>query len=172
MTDTAPDVATLEALLERVKQSTGPDREIDAGLFMSIDSGFPEKAFRLYGLPDAGLFGTGAYTSVKAPNFTGCVSSALALVEKALPATDSCPADSPTSSGWKIGLYRGTTPSCDKYAVWECMIRKHGGKEIWHHAPTAPLAILAALLQAKIAIVSGVFEESRKMAQATEEPRT
>lgn len=124
----------LEGLVERLREAKGPDREIDGDLFFELDPEFPNFAMHMSALPDPATFATGAYTSVKAPAYTSSIDAALALVERVLP-------------GWRYDLHspRFGTP-------FEAVLMDGDGaarKIVVSTAPTAPIAILAALLTAK-----------------------
>lgn len=160
-----PDPAALKSLRKRVAKANGPDWMLDAEI---------AAAFKYYvSISDAGMFVhswggewkaingrvhlLGSYGSggnFRPEHFTASIDATLALVERVLPVCDGWPDDSLPSSGWKIGLYlyRGTTPiGANDFASWECMIRPHAGEVKPVHGPTAPLAILLALLDALLA---------------------
>lgn len=129
----------LNELLERVKAATGPDREIDVALLHLWDP--DHEALRSYDeryqieLRD-GVFSVwktdGGYSaSVPFPRFTASIDAALALVGRVLP-------------GWNVQF--GTLKSGGARARVALDWPEVAPLDECYDAPTAPLAILAALL--------------------------
>lgn len=129
----------LQVLLERVKAASGPDREMDAAVWLALEPGVTRKQWsyihtasgqecRMDETRDA----TGRLIVV--PSFTASIDAALALVEKVQPATM-----------WAVGNME-MGPFCRLVAP------TRGGGYVGGYyeanANTEPLAILAALLTA------------------------
>lgn len=123
-------------LLERVKAATGPDRELDAEI--EVAARWLEAA-RIGIKPEyrapwranrAGMVGDG-HIDYLAPTFTASLDAALALVERVLPVCGWAVGKSPSGIGWA-----------------RCI--KPYQAEFYCEAPTSPLALLTALLTAKI----------------------
>jgi hypothetical protein len=147
-----PDLPTLKSLLARVEGATGADRELDGDLWWTLDHGRAERVFstgalglpRRYPatLPIPGGLGR-AGVQAMAPEFTASLDAALALCERVLPGCGIdiglYPAEPP---GRPTPLAEATMRACDSghpfVAVRPCF------------APTAALALLAALLKALI----------------------
>lgn len=121
----------LSELLERVKATTGPDREIDGLLAIAFAPEGEERAelgeaTKLYGKYwYRHQYGEGSQLS---PHFTSSIDAALALVERCLP-------------GWKWNVGHDANDELH-VTVW------HGVTERDEYAATAPLSILAAFLSA------------------------
>lgn len=128
----------LQVLLERVKAASGPDREMDAAVWLALEPGVTRKQWsyihtasgqecRMDETRDA----TGRLIVV--PSFTASIDAALALVERVLP-------------GWfgKVS-FNGRGSFC---WLWEpgVLDDDDDGKPIYGKTPA--LAILAALLTA------------------------
>lgn len=152
------DLATLSALKARVEAATGPDRELDGALY-AVQQGWDAAHWGSDGLQrlklqsrdgDRYVYGFCGESADdhEVPYFTDSVDDALALAEQALPATKAYPPGAAASSGWKITLYRGMTPTDEPQACWEANIRPHGKDGHTADAPTAPLAVLAAVIAA------------------------
>lgn len=125
------DVSGLEELLERVKAATGPDRELDGDIAEALGIN-PKGSFRMRSSPDKAAFGIGAYSSWKPDPLTASIDAALALVERVLP-------------GWTYNFGNVGEDDCG----WACLTQPEGDcTDFGASAPTIPLAILAALLQA------------------------
>lgn len=129
-------MAELAELLERVKAETGPDRELDIAIGLAV-GGFERVQRGILGvveyrfwMPEGG-WNSGSST-VMIPKFTASLDAALALVERALPGAE-----------WSVGHN-----ACDDF-VATCWVQ--GVEDLDYHAPTAALALLAALLSALIA---------------------
>lgn len=135
---TPPDLGALLALRDRVVACcVEGDRDLD------------EEITRAFGrVSHVGIPVCAGYGGIAA--FTLDLNAAMRLVEYHLPPIKAFAPGSPTSSGWKINLYRGMTPTGEPHASWECCIRPHAGRDDWHSAPTAALAVLLALLSALI----------------------
>lgn len=119
-------MSDIDELLDRVRGSTGPDRELDIAFWLMFD---PESADK--------------YSAGKVPlpwlwNVTESIDAALALVERVLPGTAS------ERTAWR-GHYRCTLIETNEEG-WQ-----NGGKHFRIEATSQasePLAILTALLQA------------------------
>lgn len=124
-------MTTLSALLDRVSEARGGDREID---HLVHDALVEPIGNRIYNTKANG--GQFICADVTAPEYTASIDAALALVEKKLPGW-----------AWKLDRAFGEPP----YIVAVVASRPidvtaaHAGE-----APTAPLAILSALLRALI----------------------
>jgi hypothetical protein len=122
----------LKELLERVEKATGPDRDIDFDLAELLD----EFAF----VPTFGMAGNwykrpvqyGLTTDV--PAYTASIDAAVALVGKVLP-------------GWSWVVGRNDTDS-----EHMCIMGDSPQNEFESEGSSPPLAILAAMLRALIAI--------------------
>lgn len=120
-------MSDLMELLERVKAATGPDRELEYALvchFFGADEGLLHE-----------IHGINLY------RLTASIDAALALVERKLPGwvVDDLSQNSRLAGdpwGCKLASYYGSDPSRNRSAV------------SGYDYPTAPLAILAALLSA------------------------
>jgi hypothetical protein len=138
---------SLHELLERVKAASGPDRELDAAIHMAVlPDDFASKIMRGDYATHSWRLGSGGVSYVS-PNsggtsggshpvaaYTASIDAAVALIERVLPG---CEWDVSTASGGRAG-----------YEVE--IVRPHGGA--WTRpGPTPPLALIAALLEAKIA---------------------
>jgi hypothetical protein len=126
---------SLHELMERVKAESGPDRELDARLWC-----FAEGAkFSHLARHDAAMIyfiegKPGSCRETGWPTYTASIDAAVALIERVLPG---CEWDVSTASGGRAG-----------YEVE--IVRPHGGA--WTRpGPTPALALVAALLEAKIA---------------------
>jgi hypothetical protein len=121
----------LEELREMVGKATGPDRELD----VALGALWPDPPFNVT---------TAILRNAKpvCPAFTASIDAALALVERKLP-----------GCRWYIGRNPEAKRECD--ATLEASNGTAGGAD----APTAPLAILAALLDALALIVSPAREK-------------
>lgn len=148
---TATD-ADLNALLDLVRSATGPDREIDLALLHLWQP--DHDALRTYDASYSveirdGVFSVwkrdGGYSaSIPFPRLTASIDAALALTERLLPGwvVDDLSQNSRLAGdpwGCQLGLYHGADPSKNMQAL------------SGHDFSDAPLAILAATLQALIA---------------------
>lgn len=126
----------LSELIERVRQATGPDRELDAALFIALveptwhtspkDPG-AVAADKQYFWPEGKLKYLTRNSKV-APYYTASVDAITALIEKKLP-------------GWKWNI--GHDANDELHAtIW------HGVTEHDEYAPTAPLALCLSFLLA------------------------
>ncbi len=135
-------MSDLTALLDRVRAATGPDRELDADLWWALarDSaertywratlGKPQKA------PDRLPDGLGRIAvRGRSPMASGSIDAALALAERMLPGTA------------RPGFVQQPDRSWHGTILWVEPEDAECPEEV---APTAPLAILAALLSALI----------------------
>lgn len=125
-------------LLERVKAATGPDKVLDTAIWewtgvelsdaVQIEGARTRVRETVEGLTTTRFYAT-------APTYTASVDAALALVERKLPGWE-----------WTVSTDRSKT------RFWSDMHRvvaKGELETVWGgRAPTAPLAILAALLSA------------------------
>jgi len=136
-------MSQLEELLERIRAAKGADREIDG----DIAAAFEIAPSHLPRVTDVGRSWLWAdfvppddWETWEAPAFTASIDAALALVERVLP-------------GWRLTLrqmssqWRATMMDAGCSPGMTLML----GFSTAEFAPTAPLAILAALLSALIA---------------------
>lgn len=126
-----------QGIIERVRAATGADRELDGDLFFELDPDFPNFALHMSSAPDPATFATGAYTSVKAPAYTGSTDAALALAEKVLPGM--CPGIGQNVHHKYWSAWLSTTNSAGTVPV------EIGSAT---HQSSAPLAIILATLLA------------------------
>lgn len=75
---------TATGILTRLKAAMGPDRDLDA-MIASVLQIMPSNAFLPSASLDPGTFGTGAYTTWRAPDWTSSIDASLALVKQMLP---------------------------------------------------------------------------------------
>lgn len=121
---------SLSALLKRVEEATGPDRELDLEICRALD---PEQfehernQARLRALgPD----------EILSPTYTSSLDAALALVEKELP-------------GWRLRLETGSDYSSASFAYgWGGRAKSTGTEE--RSDSNAALCIIASFLRFKI----------------------
>lgn len=137
------EMTEIGELLERVKAATGPDRKLDRAIGLSVGGLKSVEEFGMAGnwwerFTEGGL-------TVGLPPYTASIDAALALVERVLPgwvvsdlSQNSRHAGDPW--GCELALYFGSEPSKNRSAFsgWDF--------------PTAPLAILTALLSALTAL--------------------
>lgn len=122
----------LSELLERVKAATGPDRDLDAAIGKALGA-----EFKARNVHRRGHYIGGKPVLLRVaedyPRFTASVDATLALVERCLP-------------GWRYDIHspRFGTPFEGVLMDGDSASRRI----VVGHAPTAPLAILSALLQA------------------------
>jgi hypothetical protein len=145
-------MTTLQDLLARVEAAEGPDREIDAAIYNAMVDDGGRKAFRVTDwtrgrAPMLGRYHDGWLTGKSDSDiyaddlvrFTASIDAALALVERALP-------DSYVELSGPRKYLHIPTPVPNR---WCASIVEPGYRGGWGATP--PLAILAALLKAKIA---------------------
>lgn len=146
---------TLEALLERVRNASRPDREMDAELFVAINGwklakvppdAFGENACEIY-TPDGKLFGGGfqyppkgklsPFYHVSNEPYTASIDAALGLVRRVFPGTMRCVGSMEDGPFCRLVVPdgRGGYINGERFAT----------------ARTEPLAAVAALLTALIA---------------------
>ncbi len=145
-------MSDLKELLELVENATGPDREIDADLFVALinpewvtskkDPGFAAADKRSF-WPE----GKARYITrdcKPAPQYTASIDAAVALVERMLP-------------GWSIEMVRTRYCTVEMWKADEQGFFNSGRDPIVRRTEgyTLPLAILAALLKALIAQEGG-----------------
>ena len=128
----AEQIEVLKGLLERVKAAEEGSHPLNVEVGRAIDADVP-----------------GAW-----PDYSRSSDAAVALAERALPAIKAFKAGSPASSGWKLTFYRGMTPTSESFGFWEANIRPHGKDGSTETGRTLPLAILSALLSAKLALLT------------------
>ena len=123
---THPDTA---ALLARLTAATGPDRELDAEIYCTLDPTW--KAKQAPTAQATGWVSKGPYTRL-APDYTGSLDAALTLV--------------PENHMWFLG---NLDPSDMRFSATISVVGNIGA-EIWRsiHA-TAPLALTIAALRAR-----------------------
>ena len=138
---TTPSKPALSALLERVKNAKGADREIDADLLMVF--GPPDnqalwnwRAMQPRGTKDRALVEVQReYALKRGPRLTASLDASLALCERVLP-------------GWEILITNEGDPA-DK---WVASIGPRDTFQSFEaERPSAPLALLSALLEARLA---------------------
>lgn len=86
---------------------------------------------------------------IQAPDYCRDAEAAFELAEALLPVPPGWVEGAPSSTGWKIGVYRGMLATGERGCVWEAMIRPHGIQ--WgydHSAKWAALAIVRSLMRA------------------------
>lgn len=144
--------ANLEDLLARVQAATGADLELD-GRIAKVAREIPPAAVfmreNVYGQESDTWYtgGYGAYVFHYPEPYTESIDAALALVERLLGGSARHPVECTLSS---VG-YPSRKGRHWKAAVW-AGVEKDGA---YHNAPTAPLAILAALITALLAQAQG-----------------
>lgn len=145
---------TIEQLIERVEKAEGPDREIDALVAELFDlpdcvgpDCFPEVFRNIIARVKAKGFGS---DDPDVAFYSSSIDAVVRLIETCLPATEDYAKGAPPSSGYKIGLYRGPTPTRTvTSAHWTCMLRRHGQDAGYdHYAKTPALALLLGFLRA------------------------
>lgn len=122
----------LTELLERVRKAEGPDRELDFWLTCLVQNGGRLGQFR----SASAWVEAATHFGWNSPRFTSSIDAAVGLVERILSEANYYGADR-DPGGWSAYVSRNNVPS------------GHWVFEAEHK--TAPLAILAALLQALIA---------------------
>lgn len=153
-------MSNLAALVDRLKELREADRETDALLWAEIEGCDVRVAYgeviarnretgrdvRL-GFVDPTPLRSNFY-GWDGPAYTANMDATLEFVERILP-VHGFSESSPPSSGWKIGVYRGMTPTGAPHGFWEAMVRPHAGKAGYDHsAPTPSLALLLATVSA------------------------
>ena len=120
----------LQSLRERLAEAAGPDLELDGAIMLAVGAGKGELGWYWPGEPNV----QHAYDW---PYLTASIDAAVALAKRVVP----------NFHRWTAGEGRGETFA---YIDW-----REGDDENWDrktgpvcHAPTAPLAILSALLAA------------------------
>lgn len=136
----------LNALLERVKAATGPDRGLDADLLEMANIGYYDytRSNYEYQADDANRMDLTKEWWHPFPTRT--IDAALALTERVLP-------------GWiVVNLCEWDAEVLRARGPWTCILKLGGTQDDFrapkgrcNHAPTAPLAIIAATLAALIA---------------------
>jgi hypothetical protein len=128
-----PKVETLRSLIDRLEAGTGADRELDARIYynLALTKTSP------YALSEDDWvrhFQSGVpLNDGEPPPLTGSIDASLALVELLLP-------------GWFLHLdYAGDREAEHR---WRCTV---GNETPYTRAPTAPRAILIALMRALLA---------------------
>lgn len=152
----------LAPLIKRLASLKAADRETDALLWAEFDNRDVHIVYgeviarerngghdiRLGFVDPSPRTGNSNFYGWDGPAYTANMDATLEFVERILPVHGFAP-DSPPSSGWKIGLYRGMTPTGAKHGCWDAMVRPHGGDAGYdHRAPTPSLALLQAALSA------------------------
>lgn len=131
-----------DTLLERVKKAVGPDRAIDGDLFIEFTPGIQE-AGRIDRDFTGGVVGwwptDGPYQSAReVPRYTASIDAALALLDRVLPGAE-----------WTRSMDSVNTDGTELVEIaWRANEDNDWIIEIGR-AHSTPLAILAALLQAK-----------------------
>ena len=127
------------SLIERARSATGPDRELDADIYLGLLGGevqwrqanYTMEMYPVARRPSANH--VGGYEHEQVPLYTASIDAVLALVERCLP-------------GWWVhGL--GKSPL---HGLWWCTLYSLDAKKAVEveEFDTPPLAILSALLQA------------------------
>lgn len=127
------DMTGHNELIERLKVATGPDRELDEAIALALcdEHFFAQLADAPEGT-GCEMYRMGHHSFSSALRVTSSVDAALGLVERMLP-------------GWKWNIGYDANDELQA-TVW------HGVTEHDEYAPTAPRALLAALLSALGAI--------------------
>lgn len=131
----------LHALLERLEDATGPDRELDALIALALDGAVGIVRASAEGRPNEPFLTQSADGEEDAlEGYTASVDAALALVERVLP-------------GWRVAL--NSDPH--RVPLWSAQLKKSG--DDWKlHGETAPIPALAlciAVVRAEIALREG-----------------
>lgn len=133
-------MTSLPELLKRVEAASGPDRELDAAVEVALDQQTADGRARA-------RYYSGYRDDELPPPLTASIDAALALVEMVLPGWF-----------WNIGQFPNIRAQLAQPTVTEF------GNAIGHRADetagTIPLAILAALLKAKIAETGSIVAGS------------
>ena len=135
-------MSDLSTLAERLEAATEPDRKLDADLWWAFKRPAAERCFwnGALGLPrklgendpmPSGLGRSGCISM--APPYTASIDAALALVEAMLP---------PYGWSWRVQHTLGS----ERASIWREGLRSEWSISLT--APTAPLAILRALVAA------------------------
>lgn len=132
----------LSALIERVENATGPDRELDALIFRVLDLKLPDQ-FLSMGIKLSWQADGSATVPVgdmqvryEPPHFTSSLDAALALVEEILPGTF-----------WHVA--KGRTRPDEPLFGAELVSPEHGGVNVAvEHESSVALALILALLRA------------------------
>lgn len=129
-------------LSQRLAEATGASRELDALIVEALNLA-PDGSFRMHGLPDLAMWGTGPYTSWTAPAYTASLDAALSLVERALPEWFAIY----LSAEYSGGADRRWSSVTGKFS---CTLArdKHSYVDVTGTGATLPLAVLSALLTA------------------------
>lgn len=143
------------ALLERVEKAEGPDRELDCEIAVAVGGFYvlPERypgggVLYCHDADDGTSIMPGQANDMLVPAYTASMDAALALVKRALP------------RWWLHSLHEHRTDirlrgdvhdRIGPHGHWECGLQiETGGSLQVGRAQSLPLAILAALLRAKL----------------------
>ena len=132
------DRATLEALLARVLEGTGPDRELDAEIWIASERGASDLAAPPWRYLGGGCWNDDSepygHNKVYAPPYTTSLDAALTLV--------------PEGWSWHVALRFWPAPTRATGSVWSESI--DGSKLFYVDAATPPRALIAACLKARM----------------------
>lgn len=134
----SPEAPMHGDLIERLERATGANRDLYYAVCRAVEG--------IWG-SDEDCRAADECEMPAPPCVTSSLDAALALVERVLPGSKNWKNASP-STGWKINLYRGMTPTNDPNGFWEVQIREHATDPAWCAAKTPALAVLIALLRA------------------------
>jgi hypothetical protein len=134
----AADLGVAE-LLARVEAATGPDRALDSAIAIALRvgaEGYPRSPLGTFrpGYVQADLGRDGWSVGWRTEPYTASLDAALALVARALP------------GGWHVNLGRTYRDKSGR-GPWMAYL-ENDPDEAQAHAPTASLALLAAMLRA------------------------
>lgn len=144
MTDTTADaIAPLKALRDRLRAASGSDRELDARVLIALipdqwraDAYDVELGFAVEHAEGR------AFRKVRVPQFTASIDAALALCERTLP-----------GAYWRVEKSPPALAAAHGQPFWATC--GAAGQQEAATGPTAPLAILLALLEAMIGKETG-----------------
>ncbi len=132
-------MSDLPTLLQRLRSATGADRSIDREIGLAAGVLFLDEEARLYAIDrdNANRVYGGLGNDILIRHYTASLDAALALVQAKLPGN---------------GEISVTRYSRSEGFVWEGEVETTNPKHRWitAEAPTAPLALLCALVQALI----------------------
>lgn len=138
-------MSNLQPLLDRVRQASGGDRELDAIVWCALEHPMekPQRNFFYTNREEWGFFKTNqpqpGLTFYDAPPLTASIDAALSLVERLLP-------------GWNVEIYHGSDRHCVVLNEFPKPCRRIPPEKPYVIAgKTTPLALLDAALCALIA---------------------
>ena len=134
------DRATLEALLARVLEGTGPDRELDAeiakafGWIDRYNQWWPPEIVKLARKRKRAIYNYKMYSLIQMRRYTASLDAAVTLV--------------PEGWSWHVALRKWPTPTRATGSVWS--ESRDGSKLFYVDAITPPRALMAACLKARM----------------------